>query len=41
MVDERERDEKTNMQMVEEWWKMKCKITTGLFSRCERHILGL
>jgi hypothetical protein len=33
MVDERGRDEKTNMQMVEEWYKMKYKITTGLFSR--------
>jgi hypothetical protein len=41
MVDERGRDEKSNMQMVKEGWKIKCKITTGLFSQCERHILGL
>jgi hypothetical protein len=41
MVHERGRDEKSNMQMVEEGWKMECKITTGLFSRRERHILGL
>jgi hypothetical protein len=41
MVDERGRDEKSNMQMVEEGWKMKCVITTGLFSRRERHIIGL
>jgi hypothetical protein len=33
MVDERGRDEKTNMQMVEERRKMKCEITTSLFSR--------
>jgi hypothetical protein len=32
MVDERRRDEKSNMQMVEEGWKIKCQITTGLFS---------
>jgi hypothetical protein len=32
MVDERGRDEKSNMQMVEEWWKIKCNITTDLFS---------
>jgi hypothetical protein len=37
MVDER--GEK--MQMVEEGWKRKYEITTGLFSRQERHILGL
>jgi hypothetical protein len=41
MVDERGRDEKSNMQMVEEGWKMKCEITTGLFSQREHHILGL
>jgi hypothetical protein len=41
MVDERGRDEKSNMQMVEEGRKMKCKITTGLFSQRERHILCL
>jgi hypothetical protein len=33
MVDERGRDGKTNMQMVEEGQKMKCEITTGLFSQ--------
>jgi hypothetical protein len=27
--------------MVEEGWKMECKITTGLFSQREHHILGL
>jgi hypothetical protein len=27
--------------MVEEGRKMKCEITTGLFSRREHHILGL
>jgi hypothetical protein len=32
MVDERRRDEKSNMQMVEEGWKIKGQITTGLFS---------
>jgi hypothetical protein len=32
MVDERGRDEKSNMPMVEEEQKMKCKITTNLFS---------
>jgi hypothetical protein len=32
MVDERRRDEKSNIQMVEEGWKIKCQITTGLFS---------
>jgi hypothetical protein len=36
-VDERGRD----MQMVEERWKMKYEITTGLFSHRECHILGL
>jgi hypothetical protein len=40
MVDEKGRDEKSNMQMVEEH-KMKCEITTGLFSWRERHIIGL
>jgi hypothetical protein len=40
MVDEMGRDEKSNMQMVEEWREMKCEITTGLFSQRERHILG-
>jgi hypothetical protein len=40
MVDERER-EKLNTQMVEEGWKIKYEITTGLFSWRERHILGL
>jgi hypothetical protein len=29
------------MQMVEEGRKIKYEITTGLFSRRERHILGL
>jgi hypothetical protein len=37
MVDER--GEK--MQMVEEGWKRKYEIPTGLFSQRERHILGL
>jgi hypothetical protein len=34
-------DEKSNMQMVEEGWKMKCEITTSLFSLWERRILGM
>jgi hypothetical protein len=33
MVDERGRDEKSNIQMVEEGQKMKCEITTDLFSQ--------
>jgi hypothetical protein len=33
MVDERGRYEKSNMQIVEEGWKIKYEITTGLFSR--------
>jgi hypothetical protein len=33
MVDERVGDEKSNMQMVEEGQKMKCEITTGLFTQ--------
>jgi hypothetical protein len=33
MVDEWRRDEKSNIQMVEGGQKMKCEITTGLFSR--------
>jgi hypothetical protein len=33
MVDERGRDEKPNMQMVEEGRKMECGITTNLFCR--------
>ncbi len=37
MVDQRGRE----MQMVEEGRKIKCEITTGLFYRWERHILGL
>jgi hypothetical protein len=41
MVDEKGRDEKSNMQMVEEGQKMKCEITTGLFSHRECHILSL
>jgi hypothetical protein len=41
MVDERGRDKKSNMQMVEEGQKMKCEITTGLFSQREHHISGL
>jgi hypothetical protein len=41
MVDERGRDEKSNMQMVEEGRKMKCEITTGLFSWREHYVLGL
>jgi hypothetical protein len=32
MVDERGIDEKSNMQMVKDGRKMKCEITTGLFS---------
>jgi hypothetical protein len=32
MVDECRRDEKLDMQMVEEGQKMKWEITTGLFS---------
>jgi hypothetical protein len=32
MVNERGRDEKSNMQMVEEGQKMKCEITISLFS---------
>jgi hypothetical protein len=32
MVDERRRDEKLNMQMVEEGRKIKYEITIGLFS---------
>jgi hypothetical protein len=41
MVDEKGRDEKSNMQMVEDGRKMKCEITTNLFSQREHHILGL
>jgi hypothetical protein len=41
MVDEKGRDEKSNMQMVEEGRKMKCVITTDLFSKRGRHILGM
>jgi hypothetical protein len=41
MVDKMGRGEKSNMQMVEEGKKMECKITTGLFSQREHHILGL
>jgi hypothetical protein len=41
MLDERGRDEKSNMQMVKEGQKMKYEITTGLFSQREHHILGL
>jgi hypothetical protein len=41
MVDERGRDQKSNMQIVEEGRKMKCEITTGLVSQREHHILGL
>jgi hypothetical protein len=33
MMGERGRDEKTNMQMVEEGRKMKCEITISLFFR--------
>jgi hypothetical protein len=33
MVDERERDKKIDMQMVEEGQKIKYEITTSLFSR--------
>jgi hypothetical protein len=33
MVDKRGRDEKSNMRIVEEGRKMKCEITTSLFSR--------
>jgi hypothetical protein len=33
MVDERGKDKKSNMQMVEERKKKKYEITTGLFSR--------
>jgi hypothetical protein len=38
MVDERGRDEKSNMQMVEEGRKMKCEITTGLFSALSKTV---
>jgi hypothetical protein len=41
MVDERGRDKKSNMQMVEEGRKMKYEITTGVFSWREHHIFGL
>jgi hypothetical protein len=41
LVDEKERDKKLNMQMVEEGQKIKYEITTGLFFRREHHILGL
>jgi hypothetical protein len=41
MVDERGRDKKSNMQMVEEGRKMKYEITTGVFSWREYHIFGL
>jgi hypothetical protein len=40
MVDERGRDKKSNVQIVEEGQKMKCEITTDLFFRGECHILG-
>jgi hypothetical protein len=33
MVDERGRDEKSNMQMVEGGQKIECEITTSLFFR--------
>jgi hypothetical protein len=33
MVDESGRLEKSNMQMVEEGRKMKCELTTSLFSQ--------
>jgi hypothetical protein len=33
MMDEKGRDKKSNMKMVEGGQKMKCEITTGLFSR--------
>jgi hypothetical protein len=29
------------MKMMEEGWKRKYEITTGLFSRREHHILGM
>jgi hypothetical protein len=32
---------KIKYAMMEGWRKMKCEITTGLFSQQERHILGL
>jgi hypothetical protein len=41
MVAKRGRDEKSNMQMVEEGRKIKCEITIGLFSWRERDILDL
>jgi hypothetical protein len=41
MVDERKRDKKLNMKMIEEGRKIKYEITTGLFSRREHHILSL
>jgi hypothetical protein len=40
MVDKRRRDEKSNMQMVEEVRKIEREITTGSFFWRERHILG-
>jgi hypothetical protein len=40
MVDERRRDEKSNMQMMEEGQKKKCNKTTSLFPRRERHVVG-
>jgi hypothetical protein len=40
MVDKTGRD-KIKYAMVEEGPKMKCEITTGLFSEQECHILGL
>jgi hypothetical protein len=32
---------KIKYAMAEEWQKMKCEITTGLFSQGEHHILGM
>jgi hypothetical protein len=40
MVDERGKD-KNQICNGAEGWKMKYKITTGLFSQREHHILGL
>jgi hypothetical protein len=40
MVDERGRD-KNQICNCRIGRKMKCEITTGLFSQRERHILGL
>jgi hypothetical protein len=35
------REIKIKYEMMEEWWKRKYEITISLFSRQERHILGM